>query len=425
VAGAGTQPAAGAPPPLVFERKEARKEEPLETRILLDLFIIFAAAKVAGEISKRLRQPEVVGEILAGILLGPHLLGAFGESETLDVLAKIGVIFLLFAVGLESRASEMFRVGKTAAAVAVLGVILPFGLGLALMLALGKETTTAMFVATALVATSVGITARVLADLGQTTSRPARVILGAAVIDDILGLIVLAVVSGLSKGEFSLLHIGLIAVEAVAFIVFVIVIGQRAAHRISAHLNRLHISNPAFVISVGICLGLSALAALIGSEGMAIVGAFLAGMAFAETREAGHIRRSLEGVYAFFVPIFFVIMGGKVELLLLLRPEVLLLGLVITLLAIIGKVVGCGLAALGLGKREALAVGIGMAPRGEVGIVVAVIGLGGGIITSDIYAIVIFMSILTSLIAPPFLRLALAEPERPEAVETSESSGTE
>ncbi|NIM04931.1 MAG: cation:proton antiporter [Armatimonadetes bacterium] len=374
---------------------------------------------MAAEASRRLRQPEVVGEIIAGIILGPSLLGWIGESATLEVFAELGVIFLLFAVGLESRVSDMLRVGGTAMTVAILGVVIPFGFGLALMLGLEQDTTAALFVATAMVATSVGITARVLSDLGQATSRPARVILGAAVIDDILGLIVLAIVSGLSEGGFSYAQIAIIVVEAIAFTIFIVTVGQRAAHRISAHLYRLRIFNPAFVISVTICLGLSAVAAYIGLA--AIVGAFFAGMAFAETREAGHIRRSLDGVYALLVPVFFVIMGTKVELSYLFRPEVLILGLIVTLFAIAGKMIGCGMAALRLGKREALAVGIGMSPRGEVGIVVAAIGLSRGIITSDIYAIVIFMSILTSLIAPPFLRLLMARPpETPESAESGE-----
>ncbi len=387
---------------------------------MLDLFVIFAAAKVAGEICHRLRQPAVVGEIIVGMVLGPHLVGAISDSPTLSVFAEIGVIFLLFAVGLETRATDMLKVGGQAFAVAVVGVLVPFGLGLALMLGMGKETITALFVATALVATSVGITARVLADLGQAASRPARVILGAAVIDDILGLIVLAIVSGMAEGQLSFAHIGLVVLEALAFTAFVILIGRQAAHRLSAHLYRLHISNPAFVISVALCLGLSVLAGYIGLA--AIVGAFLAGMAFAETQEAGHVRRSVDGIYDLLVPIFFVVMGTMVDVPALLRPEVLGLGLLVTLLAIVGKLLGCGLAAWGLGKKEALAVGIGMSPRGEVGIVVAMVGLARGTIGSDIYSIVILMSVLTTLIAPPLLRLAMLRiPNQTEAAFTTKT----
>lgn len=360
---------------------------------------------MAGEIFHRLKQPAVVGEILVGILLGPHLLGLISDAPTLSVFAEIGIIFLLFAVGLETRATDMFRVGRVAMAVAVLGVLLPFGMGLAFMLGLGGQLVTALFVATALVATSVGITARVLADLGQTASRPARIILGAAVIDDILGLIVLAIVSGMSAGDFSAWRIGLVIIEAIAFTVFVLFVGRHAAHRLSAHLYKLRIANPAFVISVALCLGLSALANYIGLA--AIVGAFLAGMAFAETQEAAHIRRSLDPVYDLLVPIFFVIMGTQVDLHSFANSTIIILGLVITVLAIIGKLVGCGLAALELGKREALAIGIGMIPRGEVGLVVAAIGLSRGIIGNDIYGVVVFMCILTTLITPPLLRMAL------------------
>lgn len=395
-------------------------------KVILDLLIIFAAAKLAGEVSHRLRQSEVVGEIIVGVLLGPHLLrtlhvlgpelapgGAhFTEAFTLEVLAEIGVIFLLFTVGLETRVTDMMRVGGSALAVAVLGVVLPFGLGLALMLAVGEQTTGALFVATALVATSVGITARVLAELGQGASRTGRIILGAAVIDDILGLVILAIVSGMAGGKLSYLSIGLTVAEALAFTAFVLIVGRRAVHRISAHFAHFRISNPAFAISIALCLGLSALADYIGLAG--IVGAFLAGMVLAETEEAGAIRRSVNEVAALLVPIFFVVMGAKVNLPGLLRPEILGLGLLVTLLAVIGKVVGCGLAAYRLGRTEALAIGVGMMPRGEVGIVVAGLGLTRGIINDDLYSVVILMVLLTTLLAPPLLRPLLQRLPRPQ-----------
>jgi Kef-type K+ transport system membrane component KefB len=388
------------------------KDKLVETRIFLDLFVIFAAAKIVGEIFERLHQPAVVGEILAGIVLGPHLLGAISNAPTLNVFADLGVVFLLFAVGLETRAADLLQLGRTAVSVAVLGVVLPFGLGLALMLALREQTTVALFVATAMVATSVGITARVFADLGQTSSRPTRVILAAAVLDDILGLILLAIVTGLAQKHLVPLHIGLIIAEALAFTVFTILMGRPAARRISAHLWRLRISNPAFVVSVVICFGLSALANRIGLA--AIIGAFLAGMAFAETRDAPHIRRSMDPLYDLFVPMFFVIMGTHVDLYALATPQILLVGLVLTILAVIGKLVGCGLAARKLGRAEALIVGIGMVPRGEVGIVVAAIGMSRNVISADIYAIVLFMCLLTTLITPPLLRWRMGKKEKDE-----------
>jgi Kef-type K+ transport system membrane component KefB len=229
-------------------------------------------------------------------------------------------------------------------------------------------------------------------------------ILGAAIIDDILGLMVLAMVSGLAAGSFSGLQIFLIFFQALAFTGFVLLVGCRAAHRISAHLYRLHLVNPAFIISVALCLGLSALAGYIGLA--AIVGAFLAGMVFAETQEAAHIRRSIDPLHDFLVPIFFVIMGAKVDLLALLKPEVLGLGLLVTLIAVVGKLFGCGAAArlTGMSKRESLAVGIGMSPRGEVGIVVAAIALSSGVVSGNIYSVVVFMAVLTTLITPPLLR---------------------
>jgi Kef-type K+ transport system membrane component KefB len=384
-------------------------------RMILDLLVLFVAARIAGAICERLRQPAVVGELLVGIAIGPHLLGLVRESGFQDLFAQLGVVFLLFVVGLETDPRGLLRVGRHAAAVAVAGVVLPFGLGFSLSRLLGHTNNESLFVGAALAATSVGITARVMGDLGQLQTVVARVVLGAAVFDDILGLLVLAIVSGAASGTLSAARIGLLVGESVAFCVLAVVLGRPALHRISPRVARQAPDasrDPLFALAVALCFAFSALADRIGLAG--IVGAFLAGILFAEIPEAPALRRSMRPIYELLVPIFFVLMGVKVNLPSLLSWEVLPLGLLITLAAIVGKVIGCGLSALPLGRRAALAIGLGMMPRGEVGLVVALVGLSRHVIGSQLYSMVVLMCLLTSLIAPPLLRLVLAGPPVPE-----------
>ncbi|HUW33771.1 MAG TPA: cation:proton antiporter [Planctomycetota bacterium] len=384
---------------------------PESGQVFLDLFILFAAARIGGAVVQRLGQPAVVGEILAGMVIGPHLLGLVTESEFQGIFAELGVVFLLFMVGLETQPSGLLRVGRQAAGVAVLGVVVPFGLAMLTMSLLKRPLVEGLFVGAALMATSVGITARVLGDLGYTGTRVARIIIGAAVIDDILGILVLAVVSGLAAGQLSFFEIEVLTAEAIAFVVTAVLVGRFAMGRISPRLSHSAggtSRGPLFAVAIALCYALSALADTIGLA--AIIGAFFAGIIFAEIPEARELRRSMEPIYAILVPIFFVLMGARVDTPRLLSMEVLPVGLLITAVAVIGKLVGCGLGAYGLGRREALAVGVGMTPRGEVGIVVALIGLSKGVITSDVYSQVILMSILTSLFAPSLLRVLLVPP---------------
>ena len=391
---------------------------PEASQVFLDLFVLFASAKLGGAILQRLRQPAVIGEIAAGMIVGPHLLHLVGDSEFHSIFAEMGVVFLLFMVGLETRPSGLLRVGRQAGGVALLGIVFPFGLALLLMTLLRRPATEAMFVGAALTATSVGITARVLSDLGYTGTRVARIIIGAAVVDDILGILILAFVSGMAGEKLDIVQLQILAAEAVAFVVLAVLVGRYAMGRISPRLSTQAggtSQGPLFALGIALCFGLSALAAKIGLA--AIIGAFFAGIIFAEIPESAELRRSMDPVYAILVPIFFVLMGARVDTIRLLSIEVLPIGLLITAVAIIGKVVGCGLAALRLGPRDALAVGVGMSPRGEVGIVVALIGLSKGIVSTDLYSQVILMSVLTSLFAPSLLRLLLvppAEPPQPE-----------
>lgn len=401
-----------------------RKSMTALTSILIHLFIMFAAAKLGGELFSRLRQPAVIGEVLAGMLIGPYALGLVGTPpaalvEALHgeepareglhlvyhVIAELGVIVLLFYVGLETRLSDLKHVGWRAVVVGILGILLPFGLGLGFMSTQPTPQVTDMFVATALVATSVGITARVLRDLGVLRSVEARIILGAAVIDDILGMMLLAVVAAAGQsGEaigahpWTALAIG---AQAVAFVIFVTLLGTRITRNYSMHLERLHVHNAPLVVALMVTLGLAALAGTIGLA--AIIGAFLAGMVFAETREQYQLEDQVQPLYEFLVPFFFVVTGMQVDWRLFLDPTVIGIALVITAIAIFGKLIGCGLGALGLGSRSMAIVGVGMVPRGEVGLIVAGIGRSLGAISDQFLSVVVVMSVVTTLIVPPVL----------------------
>jgi Kef-type K+ transport system membrane component KefB len=372
------------------------------TKVLLALFLMLLAAKLAAELFERLRQPAVVGEILAGVVIGPSVLGLVAPSEFINMLAEIGVIVLLFNVGLETKPSNIFRVGKTAMLVAVLGVALPFLAGWLLMRLWGSPNISALFVGTALVATSVGITARVLAAIGMLDTSVARIILGAAVIDDILGLLVLSVVSSSSKGSINYWEIGTTAVLAVGFTAFVALIGARVLTRVAPRIDNLRISESLFIAGLVLCLGLAVAVSFIGVA--AIIGAFLAGMALAEATEGDErLHTQTNGVMEFLVPFFLVNIGMQLQLSVFRDWSLIGLALTVTLVALVTKLVGCSAGAWSLGLKRAAQVGVGMMPRGEVGIVVAQLGLSLGVIDAQLYAVVLFMAVATTLIAPPFL----------------------
>jgi Kef-type K+ transport system membrane component KefB len=369
---------------------------------LLTLFLMLLAAKLAAELFERLRQPAVVGEILAGVIIGPSVLGLVATSDFVSMLAEIGVIFLLFSVGLETKPSSVFQVGKNAALVAVLGVALPFLGGWLLMRLWGFPNVSSLFVGTALVATSVGITARVLASLDLLGTPVARIILGAAVIDDILGLLVLSVVSSSSTGEINYFEIGTTAVLAIGFTLFVALIGGRIVNRLAPRIERLRIVESPFIVGLVLCLGLAVAVSFIGVA--AIIGAFLAGMAMSEASEGNdrlHIQTN--AVMEFLVPFFLVNIGMQIQLSVFRDLSLIWLALAITLVALITKLIGCGAGAWSLGLKRAAQVGVGMMPRGEVGIVVAQIGISLGVIDAGLYAVVLFMAVATTLIAPPLL----------------------
>lgn len=395
-------------------------------RILFELFVIFAAAKVAGEIFERLRQPAVIGELLVGVALGSHALGVIGDTEVHHTLQELGAVVLLFMVGLDTRLHELRAVGGRALTVGTTGIVLPFAAGAAFIAATGRSGEEAAFIGAAMVATSVGITARVLADLGMVQEKESRIILGAAVVDDVLGLLVLAVVTGLAGGDLSAAEMVVLAVEAIGFVVGLGLIGTMLINAAGPVVDRARIPRSGLAFALAVCLGLAALAGAVGLA--AIIGAFLAGMAFAEIRPRWNLEEQVDPVYQLLVPFFFVITGARVDLGALTDPETLGLVAAITGLAIAGKLVGCGGAAWGMGRRSAAIIGVGMVPRGEVGIIVATVGLAEGVIEPDLYGVVVAMSILTTLVAPPFLKLLFAgrpgvERPVPAAARTDEIEG--
>src|SRR5687767_13451440 len=377
------------------------------TRVLLTLFIMLVAAKLMAELFERLRQPAVAGEILAGVIIGPSLLGWAVTSEITSILAEIGVIFLLFNVGLETKPAAIFKVGRRAAIVALLGVGTPFLGGWLLMKVWGGTSVEALFVGTAMVATSVGITARALSGMGLLDAPTARIILGAAVIDDILGLLVLAMVSSAAAGSVNYLEIATTAGLAIGFTAFVALVGAPVVTRVAPKVEQLRSGQGTFIFGLVLCLGLSVAASFIGVA--AIIGAFLAGMTLAEVAEnTPKMHRQMSGVTEFLVPFFLVNIGMKLSLEVFRSSSIILLCVLITLVAIATKLLGCGLGALNLGTRRAAQVGMGMVPRGEVGIIVAQIGLSLAVIGPEIYGVVLFMAVATTVIAPPFLKLLYA-----------------
>jgi Kef-type K+ transport system membrane component KefB len=385
----------------------------LTENIPLAMLVVFGTAKLLAEIFERLKMPGIVGEILAGTLIGPSVLAWIHPNQVLTALAELGVMFLVFHVGLAVRASELIRVGRTALLVASLGVAVPFGMGWAIMRLWGEPQIESVFVGAAMVATSVGITARVLSGLGLLNHLASKTILAAAVIDDVLGLIVLAIVSSVARGSVNVAELTLTALAAVAFTVVVATWGTRAMSALVPRLKQnLRAGEVQFNVAMVVLFGLALLAMYAGVA--AIIGAFLAGMALSESLDK-RAHDFVHGVSELLIPFFLAGIGLHIDLSVFSDPGTLLLSVVIVVAAVVSKVVGCGLGALGMGRANALRIGFGMAPRGEVGMVVAQIGLSLGVVPNRVYAVVVFMAIVTTIVAPPLLTLSYrnAEPTEP------------
>jgi Na+:H+ antiporter len=386
--------------------------------LFLVLAAMLVAAKLLGELAERFGQPAVLGELIAGVLLGGSVLGIVPTegtgAEIIHLLAELGVVLLLFEIGLETDLKEMFRVGTASLSVAAVGVALPFALGFAYWAYLPHAasggtsdlTMSAIFVGATLTATSVGITARVLSDLGQMRTQEARIIIGAAIIDDVLGLVILTVVSGLAAGA-SVEALGILRVFAVAvgFLVVAVLVGRFAAPKLFDLVVRMRVRYVLLVFAIAFALGLAATAAVVGSA--LIIGAFAAGVILSGTNQFDTIEREVRPVASIFTPIFFVSVGASVNLG-LLNPAreggagILGIAAALTALAIVGKL-AAGWAAPWV-KFRRLVVGVGMVPRGEVGLIFADMGRRSGVLNEAVFGAVLITVMATTFVAPPGLK---------------------
>ena len=387
--------------------------------ILLTIFIIFVAAEVGAELAQRLKLPAVVGEIAAGCMVGPSMLDWLPTEQLLpgtflEVLAELGVVMLLFSVGLETRLEDLKKVGKSAVLVGSLGVLLPLLAGALWAHGEGFTWVKSLFVAAAFVATSAGITARVLQELGVLKRIESHVILGAAVIDDILAMLLLGVVSTLQNGgELELSSLLITLSSALGFVIITAWGGTRIMQTRSAWLEKPLRKDSSLTLVLALCLGLAWLSTRFGLA--AIIGAFLAGMMASETTQREELEHKIQPLLAFLTPFFFVVTGAKVKLNVLGSSEALYMLGVVTLIAILSKLLGGFLGALSLGRQRAVMIGFGMVPRGEVGVVIASLGLSIGVFNDRIYAIIVAMSLLTAMLTPPILKMLL---RRAESMET-------
>ena len=428
--------------------------------VLLSLVIIYFASKLGGEVCARINLPPVLGELVGGVLVGvsafrllvfpeggyaaeDSLIIGFlqqtaglspeatsnvfaSQSEVISVLSELGVIILLFEIGLESDLKELIRVGPQAAIVAVVGVVAPFVAGTAgLVYLFDVPTIPAIFAGAALTATSIGITAKVLAELGQLSSEEGQIIIGAAVLDDILGIVVLAVVASLVKtGEIQISNVLVLIVSAGAFLIGSIVLGRLISPFIVGLMNEMKTRGEVLLTSLMFAIVLAYIADIIQLE--AILGAFAAGLILAETDKRKELEEQVVPVADVLVPIFFVCVGARTDVS-VLNPTVesnregLAIAAFLIVIAIIGKVI-TGFTLFNNSEVNKLAIGVGMIPRGEVGLVFAGVGSASGALSESTEAAIIVMVIVTTFVAPPLLRLVFKDPEEAtEATATTEN----
>ena len=380
--------------------------------LLLALIAIFVAAKLFGELAERIGQPAVLGELVGGVLVGVSGLHIVDPHDvTIHLLSELGVILLLFLIGLETDLKKLMTVGGSATAVAVVGVVLPLAGGFALGRLLGFSVLVSVFLGASLTATSVGITARVLSDLGHLQDDESQVILGAAVVDDIIGLVLLTLVGTLAAGgALTVLGVGKIVLVAFGFVLLAIVIGSRLAPMLIRAIDRIEMRRGLFFAAIVFAFLLAWLAQQVGSA--IIIGSFAAGLVLARTHRGREIEREVHDVAQFFIPIFFVVVGAAIDLRSInpLHAEsrhFLWIGLALTAVGIVGKV-AAGFVVWRKGLNRTV-IGVGMIPRGEVGLIFATIGLSSKLLSPGLYSSVALMVILTTFITPPLLRRLLVQ----------------
>lgn len=379
--------------------------------LLLSLVTLLVSAKLGAELAHRCGQPAVLGELLAGLLVGASALKLIdGNDETLHLFAELGAVLLLFEVGLECDLTQLLRIGGTALYVAAAGVVLPFGFGYGVGVLLGEPTPVAIFLGAALTATSVGITARVFADMQRLQTKEAQIVLGAAVADDVIGLIILAVVSGLAVQQtVSLLKVAQVTGVALGFLVVTLVVGLRAAPQLLRLMDRARSHGVLVSGALALCFAVSWLAE---RSGLApIVGAFAVGLLLARTEQVENLTGRIKPIAEWLIPVFFVMMGARMDLrtVSLATPEgrgTLLLAGLLFVVGVLGKVAGGGSVPTRTLNRAL--IGCGMIPRGEVGLIFADTGLKHKILTDRLYTAIVIMVMATTLVTPPLLKWILS-----------------
>ena len=384
-------------------------------RILLDLTIILIVAKAAAEVSDRIRVPAVIGEIIAGILIGPSVLGLVNTGDMLFFLAELGVILLLIQVGLETDIVELKTVGRASILVAIIGVVLPMALGFGASSLLGESINTSLFVGAALTATSIGITARVFGDLRALATVEARTVLGAAVVDDVLGLIILTVVTRIvEQGSVGIGTIASTIGLAVGFLAVTSTVGFTIFPQLFARIAKgARSTSTVSVVAIGIALSFSVLADK--AHLAPIIGAFVAGLALRRIATHERVERDVSSLAQIFVPIFFLNIGISTNIRAMADARVIGVALILSAVAIISKIAAASGA---IGSRgDKWTIGFGMLPRGEVGLIFASIGLSVGALSEELYGSVLVVVLVTTLVAPPLLRWRLGN--QAEAIEDS------
>lgn len=393
--------------------------------LLLGLAIVIAAAKMGGWTARRLGQPAVLGELAVGLVLGPSLVNVFGMTyfasthtvATLGELGELGVIFLMFAAGLEIQASDLIKTGRPAVLAGIFGVVLPIGLGAAVGLQYGESLARAEFLGIVLAATSVSISAQTLMELGVLRSREGLTMLGAAVVDDVLAIAVLSVFVGLSLDSgVQGWHMAWVVVRMLIFLAGAFALGLWLLPRLIGWSRRLPISEPVLSVVLVSVLVFAWAAEYLGGVA-AITGAFAAGVGLARSSQKAEIERGIHTLnYALFVPVFLVMIGLRADAHMLSASDV---GLVAALcvVAIVSKIGGCGAGARlgGMSWRQSLRVGTGMISRGEVGLIVAGVGLSNGLIELDLFTDIVVVAIVTTLVTPPLLRLVFRGKDNADA----------
>jgi Kef-type K+ transport system membrane component KefB len=372
------------------------------------LAVMLAAAKLLGVAAQRIGQPAVLGELVAGVLLGGSVLGlADPTSDTLYLFAEIGVVILLLEIGLETDLGKLLRVGGESSLVAAVGVALPFLLGYGVCLALGQGSLVAITAGAALTATSVGITARVLSDLHRLQEPESQIILGAAVIDDVIGLVILAVVAGLTEGKApTVLGVAEITAVAVGFLAATLLVGWLVVPPLARWIDRFALPGAPTLLAILLAFGLAWLASVAGSA--VILGAFATGLLLRRTPQARQIERGVAPLGHFFVPLFFVAVGAAVDVHSLnpfnpANHSTLAIGGLLIVAAVVGKF-AAGYAPFWFSGNKKV-IGVGMIPRGEVGLIFAQMGLAAGVFSAGLFSAVTLMVMVTTFIAPPLLRL--------------------